>query len=58
MNEEEKVAAIQADRILSFIFVRHPFERLESAYYDKIVGLASKQQPFRNIAINVVNNCE
>jgi hypothetical protein len=52
------VAAIQEDGILSFVFVRHPFERLESAYYDKIVGPASKHLPFMTFAKDVVRQCE
>lgn len=38
LQMDEKLRYMNQEDVLSFVFVRHPFDRLESAYFDKIVG--------------------
>merc|ERR1711976_846555 len=38
ISNKKKMAMLKRQSILSFVFVRHPLDRLESAYYDEIVG--------------------
>ena len=42
LTKEQQVGLFNGsdDNILSFVMVRHPFDRLVSAYYDKIIGKA------------------
>ena len=35
---KQKLNLMNRQDILSFVFTRHPFDRLESAYFDKIIG--------------------
>ena len=43
--------------LLSFVMVRHPLDRLASAYYDKIIGEASKTN-FKKIVDKIKEKCE
>ena len=53
MNEVQRLAGLQSGKILSFVLAR-----LESAYYDKIVGTGSQYSPFKEIAQNIKNKCK
>ena len=43
--------------LLSFVMVRHPLDRLVSAYYDKIVGQSSKTN-FKKIVTQIKDKCK
>ena len=43
--------------LLSFVMVRHPLDRLVSAYYDKIIGEPSKTN-FKKIVEKIKEKCE
>jgi hypothetical protein len=47
---------LKRQSILSFVFVRHPLDRLESAYYDKIVGKPS--DTFYKMVKNIKAKCK
>ena len=48
LTKEQQVGHFNGSdgNILSFVMVRHPFDRLVSAYYDKIIGKALKLKIF------------
>ena len=48
LTKEQQVGHFNGSdgNILSFVMVRHPFDRLVSAYYDKILGKALKLKIF------------
>jgi hypothetical protein len=50
------MAMLKRQSILSFVFVRHPLDRLESAYYDKIVGKPS--DTFYKMVKNIKAKCK
>ncbi len=56
LTKSKKMALLKRQRIFSFIFVRHPLERLESAYYDKIVGDPSPH--FQKLTSQIKRKCE
>ena len=41
-NMTIKLQMMRNEDILSFVFVRHPFDRLESSYYNKIAAKAGR----------------
>ena len=55
-----KLQMIRNEDILSFVFVRHPFDRLESAYYDKIaVTSGNTTSPYwEKLVIGIHKKCK
>ena len=53
----ERFNLINENKILSFVNVRHPFDRLESAYYDKITGQGNTRS-FLQITDSIKSQCK
>ena len=58
LNDTQKSTYMKKPDILSFVFVRHPFDRLVSAYYDKIAGHRSKFGYFKDVVDGIRKNCK
>ena len=54
MNIGQKFLFMRHPDMLSFVFVRHPYERLESAYFDKIVGNAANESKWWEFMVNSI----
>lgn len=58
LSKRKKMAYLtRPGALLSFVMVRHPLDRLASAYYDKIIGEASKTN-FKKIVDKIKEKCE
>jgi len=42
---------LKNNKILTFAFVRHPFERLVSAYNDRIINIDNRKQKTKQFSI-------
>lgn len=56
ISTSKKFALLKRQSILSFVFVRHPFDRIESAYYDKITG--EPTETFKMIVESIKKTCK
>ena len=54
----QKIDLLKTGKINSFVFVRHPFDRIESAYYDKMADLTRQSGNFKAIATQVQKKCK
>ena len=54
----QKIDLLRTGKINSFVFVRHPFDRIESAYFDKMVDLTRQLAPAKAIAAQIQKKCK
>ena len=54
----QKIDLLKSGKINSFVFVRHPFDRIESAYYDKMADLTKQTGYFKAIATQIQKKCK
>lgn len=58
LSKRKKMAYLtRPGALLSFVMVRHPLDRLASAYYDKIIGEASETN-FKKIVDKIKEKCK
>ena len=53
---KQKLNLMNRQDVLSFVFTRHPFDRLESAYFDKIIGDPGKD--WQHLIQFIKKNCK